>query len=790
MSERSPGDRSGLAARLLATFVDELDEQLRTLDADLLALERDPADAEHLRSVFRVAHTLKGAARAAGVRGIEEVCHALEAMCATARDTGTPLTGSQIALLFAGSDALADAGRLLRAGGDAGSSPVVTEVLQQLRRRGASGEPSERRRPDPVIPAMPATRAPGAPAMDVSSGTAEGGPTFAVETAATVPAGGSAAAPTGAPDGPAAAAAVAARDDQLRVGTRQLDSLITVAGELLGMTSAIGDRPATADAVAAAVRDWRVEWRRASGAYRRTLERTAASPALIAALASVDDHLATLDRQIGELARALGDDARTLGGTTSRLVDSVRRLRVRPFADIAELLPRAARDVAASLGKEVHVVIEGQDVEADRTVLDSLREPLLHLVRNAVDHGVEPAAEREANGKPREATVTIRAELGGDRLRVSVADDGAGLDVAAIRAALLERGRQVPDDDQDVAMTLFDSGFSTRQVATAISGRGVGLDIVRTAVERLGGTVDVDWTPGAGTRFLIEAPVSVATLRALMVQAGGQMFAVPTTFVDRLTRSRRQDIRSVEGRNMLPVGDALVPLTTLAALLGPPLRELPPDTDLNVMILTAAARRLAIAVDEMVEEREIVVRPLEHAGDEAAAHFSGAALIDGTQVALVLNAGALVTASGRGGSRGHASGLSREAAAAPRQWHILVVDDSITTRTLEQSVLAAAGYRVTTAVDGADAWRIVQDGGVDLVVSDVEMPRMDGLELTTTIRGSTAHATLPVILVTSLDTPEQRARGLEAGADAYIMKSSFDQDILLGIVRQLIGGSR
>ena len=787
MSDRTPGDRSGLAARLLATFVDELDEQLRILDADLLALEREPADTEHLRSVFRVAHTLKGAARAAGVRGIEEVCHALEAMCATARDTGTPLTGSQIALLFAGSDALADAGRLLRAGGDAGSSPVVTEVLQQLRRRGTSGERTERRRPDPVIPATTAARE---PAAEMSSGTGDGGPTFSAEPAVRAPgAAPEAEVPARAPEA-APTAGLGGRDDQLRVGTRQLDSLITVAGELLGMTSAIGDRPATADAVAAAVRDWRVEWRRASGAYRRTLERTAASPALVAALASVDDHLATLDRQIGELARALGDDARTLAGTTSRLVDSVRRLRVRPFADIAELLPRAARDVAASLGKEVQLVVEGQDVEADRTVLDALREPLLHLVRNAVDHGIEPAAGRERNGKPREAKVTVRAELAGDRLHVTVADDGAGLDVAAIRAALRERGRPVPDDDHEVAMTLFESGFSTRQVATAISGRGVGLDIVRTTVERLGGTVDVDWAPGAGTRFLLEAPVSVATLRALMVQAGGQMFAVPAAFVDRVVRVRRQDIRIAEGRTMLSVDDTLVPLTTLSAMLGPPLSEPAADADLSIMILSAAARRLAIAIDELVEEREIVARPLEHAGDEAAAHFSGAALIDGTQVALVLNAGALVTASGRGGARAHAAGLGQQAAAAPRQPHILVVDDSITTRTLEQSVLGAAGYRVTTAVDGADAWRIVREGGVDLVVSDVEMPRMDGLELTTTIRASAAHAALPIILVTSLDTPEQRARGLEAGADAYIMKSSFDQDTLLGIVRQLIGNVR
>jgi two-component system chemotaxis sensor kinase CheA len=416
LTERTAADRTALAARLLATFLDELDEQLRALDADLLALERDPADAGHLRSVFRVAHTLKGASRAAGVHVIEEVCHALESMCAVARDSGAPLASSQISLLFAGSDALADAGKLLREGRDAGSSPVVAELLRQLRHRASTTESAQRARPAPVSPANGPVPDRRSPSPDV---VPEPGP--AISTVASL----------------------SARDDQIRVGAQQLDSLVTVAGELLGMTGMIDDRPAAADALAVSIRAWRGEWRRGAATYRRSLARVDASPDLIGAMSAVDNHLAELEREVGELARAIGNDARTLGGTTSRLVENVRRLRMRPFADISELLPRAARDVAASVGKEARVVVEGQEVEADRTVLDALREPLLHLVRNAIDHGLEAPAERTLAGKQPEGTVSVRAELGGDWLRVTIADDGAGLDVNSIRALLKERGRDV-----------------------------------------------------------------------------------------------------------------------------------------------------------------------------------------------------------------------------------------------------------------------------------------------------------------------------------------------------------
>ena len=284
MTERPGADRSALAARLLATFLDELDEQLRALDADLLALERDPSDAEHPRSVFRVAHTLKGASRAAGVHAIEEVCHALETMCAVARDSGAPLASSQISLLFAGSDALADAGKLLREGRDASSSPVVVELLQQLRRRASVTEPAGRALPVPTSASAPALAAVG-PVSDRRS------PELELDRRASDPANVAEAATV------AAGSALGTRD-QVRVGTQQLDSLVTVAGELLGMTGMIGDRPADAEKVAESIRAWRAEWRRGAGVYRRSLAQSDASPAIISAMAAVDDHLAQLDGRV------------------------------------------------------------------------------------------------------------------------------------------------------------------------------------------------------------------------------------------------------------------------------------------------------------------------------------------------------------------------------------------------------------------------------------------------------------------------------------------------------------
>ncbi|HUQ82393.1 MAG TPA: response regulator [Gemmatimonadaceae bacterium] len=750
-------DREPLAARLLATFLDELEDQLRTLDGELLALETHPADVERLRSVFRVMHTLKGAARAAGVRPIEEMCHALETRLAASRDAGV-LRADELPLLFAASDALSDAGKRLRAG-----DRVDTGLLLALGRQLGGMSPAMASAPRPAAPPTPAAPAPAAPAP------------LAAAPATTAPA---------APEPAAPAPELRAVDvqEQVRLGGRQVEALVGVAGDVLAASGAIAARPAAAAQLYDALIDWRRDWRQASRALRPALDRSGADTR--AALDRLDGMIATIARDAARLTRVMTDDARALSGTAARFQDNVRRLRMRPFGDVVEALPRAARDVAAELGKDVRLVVEGQAVEADRAVLDTLRDPLLQLVRNAVDHGIEKPQERERRGKPATGTITVGAEVRGDALVVTVADDGGGIDVAAVRAAMARRGAVAPVSDADVARAVLDGGVSTRAAVTTISGRGVGLDIVRATTDRLGGTADVTSRPRAGTTFTLTVPVSAATVRALLVRVGDVTVAIPATSVERVIRVRRDAFKVVQGQLVLPMRNAAVSATRLARALGlPSSAEDATEEMLRGVLVAHGPRRAVVIVDDVVDERELVVRPLEHVDERTAAQYSGGALLDATRVALVVNPAALVMANRGSTTAGDVGGDATEPARTAR---ILVVDDSITTRTLEQSVLSAAGYDVVTAVDGADGWRIVEAGGIDLVMTDVEMPRMDGIALCERIRATPKFGSLPVVIVTSLDRPEERARGLEAGADAYVTKSSFDQDTLLEIVEQLL----
>lgn len=745
-------DDSELAARLLATFVGELEDQVRLLNADLLALESDPGDAGHLKSLFRVAHTVKGAARAVGVTSVEQVCHEMESLMVQVRDGKRALGAAEFALFFSVADALTDAGLRLKARRDLAGSGL-SGIRDALRRLVQS-------RPPEAAPAAPAPVPPTAP-----------------------PTAPSPAAP--AADAPPAPTSNAPRgDDHVRVAAQALDAVLASTGQLLVAGNRVTTRQADLAALHDAAASSAAEWQRTGRRVRRTLERAGAPPAVAKALRAVEEEWRRIVQETGRLTANASADARALAQVTDEMAESVRHLRLRPFADACEALPRAIRDVAAAAGKEARLDLLGGDVQADRAVLDGLRDAILHLVRNAVDHGIESPAVRERAGKPRAGTVTVAAAIRGPRIVVTVADDGQGLDVPAIRAELERAGAAVPADERDLAQALFAPGLSTRAETTAISGRGVGLDLVRTAVARIRGTVDVAWVPGAGTTFRIECPPTLATIRALLVSVGPQIVAIPTADVARLVRVAPDQIRHAEGRHLITTADGPVPLVSLARLL-PPLVEHPAEGALSVVILAAGDRRLAVSVDVLLTEQEVVLREMG-LNRHPPAGLSGAALLGTGRVALVLDAAAIVaTGLGPGAAAGVAIAAPR--AAGPAKRRILVVDDSITTRTLERSMLEAAGYQVTTAVDGTAAWKLLQEAGADLVVSDVEMPGMDGFALCETIRASARFRTLPVILVTALETPEHRARGLEVGADAYIGKAGFDQRALLDTVHQLLG---
>jgi two-component system chemotaxis sensor kinase CheA len=718
-----------LAARLRATFAIELGEQVHLMNRDLLALEAEPTDAACLKSLFRVAHTLKGAARTADVPMVEEVCHRLENLLAEARDGSRRLGRDDFQLLFAVADGLADAGERLRA-----AEPVEGSALAALSQRLRAGKPA-------AGPASPS---------------------------------------------PTASARPEHREDRLRVDPARLDALLASSSELLIAAGRLHDRPAEVEAMHDSAKELVAGCRRA----RRRLRRVAAADWASdwsELMEWMDARLLSLAQEARRLAAASADDSRTLQQVTGQVLDQIRRLRVRPFSEACEALPRAARDLAAAAGKEVSFEVADGAVEADRAVLDGVREALLQLLRNAVDHGIEPPARREQLGKPRRGRIRVAAELRGDRLQVTVADDGAGLDESSIRAKLAARGQPDPAGKDELVRALLEGGTSTRVEAGRISGRGVGLDIVRAAVERIHGRLEVDWEEGRGTTFTLACPPSTASIRAMLVLAGGEVVAFPTADIAAAALMPTDAVRRAAGRDTVPTLEGPVPLISLAALFGRSFAGRPSNGRIPVVVVRSGERRLALAVDELVAEQEIVLRPIP--GREGRFPLlNGAALLATGRVALVLDAVSAIAAAGMvNPGQPDASVIGAPAILEKRKWRILVVEDSITTRTLEQSILEAAGYAVTTAVDGAEGLRWLQEHGCDLIVADVEMPRMDGLALCRAVRASPRLKQLPFVLVTARESAEDRSRGLEAGADAYLGKSSFDQQDLLETVRQLIG---
>jgi two-component system chemotaxis sensor kinase CheA len=451
------------------------------------------------------------------------------------------------------------------------------------------------------------------------------------------------------------------------------------------------------------------------------------------------------------------------------LQQAVLGMRTLPLETIVGALPRAVRDIAAEAGRDVRLELEGTETPLDRSILDGIGDVLVHILRNAIFHGIEPPAERELLGKPRTGTVRVRAEQRGGGVAITCADDGRG-----VPAELLERAR----DHGSLAGLLSEAGFSTAGGVSELAGRGVGLDAVKRHVESLGGALEVSSETGAGTAVTLLLPLTLAIVTALLVERGGSTFGVPLPGVDQVVRDGV--VHELHRRRALELDGTTVALADLADVLGADAPALPSNAP--VMVVTSGGHRTALACDRLVGDREVVVKNL---GSLLAplAMYLGAAILEDGGIALLLDPGVLVRTS-----RGVAA-VERPSAQAPRPApKVLVVDDQLAVRELERTILEAAGYRVETAADGYAALeRLDRDADVECVVSDIQMPGMDGLELLVAIRGRPDRINLPVVIVTAREDTVSRERGAEAGADAWVVKSQFDQQALLETVDRLIG---
>lgn len=794
----TPGE---LQRELEATFAAEAQERLRNIERDLLALETGglaTAPRELLEALTRDAHSLKGAAQIVGLRDVSLVAHALESRLAlTAKTTAA---GAPLQALF---DAVSGIGRLL----DARTAHTV-DVPAIVAALGEAGPPwPSAPRPD-VIPARrerrPRRRATrgSSPLWDQDTGDAkpdasathpESGGSLNLAEVETPEDGASSAPaspPSFVPSGGAAGAA-----ESVRVRTARLDALLARGSELLAVRDRAVDLHGELRQLRGTVVSWRKEWQRARGSLDALAGHDPGPLEPVVAFArDAGAHLRHLERDLVRVTAAAGADSDRVAALATRVTDDALELRLVPMATLFDEFPVMVRELARTTGRQVEFQEVGWATEIDRQILERLKDPVMHLLRNAVDHGIEPEAERCAAGKDPVGRVILEAGQRGGGIFVEVRDDGRGIDPARVRSAALRAGvpeSELPANSDRAGLTalVMRSGVTTADRLTEVSGRGIGLDVVAEAVARLGGTVSVESEIGRGTTVSLQLPLTLMMAHVVVVRGHTRRYALPIGAVERCIRLGPGDAAEVAGRSTVRLADGPVRLVDLATITG----DAPPgggsDPCRVAAIVRSGGGRIGFLVGAVLEDRQIVARGLGEFATRVggAPLVAGAAILGDDELALILDPAQLVRlAEGEHRAEGPASAAAaEETREGPAS--ILVVDDSLTTRTLEKSILEAAGFVVGVASDGLAALAALRRERFDVVVTDVDMPRLDGLALTRRIKSDPATRELPVILVTGLESPEQQEQGLLAGADAYLLKSAFDQRALLETIRSLVG---
>ncbi|MTJ83488.1 MAG: hybrid sensor histidine kinase/response regulator [Telmatospirillum sp.] len=715
--------------RFIARFVEESRDHLRRLDEGLTVLAGNPADGETVNALFRSAHTVKGSARMLKLMAIADLAHRTEDILGALRDG---------VLLFDG-----DLRRLLQRAVDAVAAQV--EAVAEGREPAAAG-------PD-LIAALGEVLQPGpgagSPAGETPSAPASGGDTAAPAAALPEPA---PAAATAEPPSVETPEIRLKSSETVRVPLVRLDELIRLMGEVVSSHARLRQRLVD---------------------IRQIGRRMTDGPAV---------------PQITGFIRDLRDDVSIQERLMEELHAKALVMRMLPLAVVLDPAARLIRDLGRSLDKDVDCVVTGTEIELDRQLIDGLGDPILHILRNAVDHGIESPDQRIAAGKPRHGTIRIEARQDGGWVVIGIADDGRGLAIADIRDKALRKGlitaaQAGAMSESELIDLIFAPGFSTSSIITEISGRGVGMDVVkRTIVDEMQGVISIDTEPGRGTTFMLRLPLSLAVMRVLLVSAGGESFGFTGQYVAQLIEVPAGRLLLAAGREAVVLDNEFVPVVPLASLLGLQDQGKRRETVLLVVV-SVRNGKLALAVDDLLDERDMVIKPLP-------AHLRHLPLVAGmvmdgrNRLISILHTPALLSLAAR--ARDGAVRVASDETAL-KGAHILVVDDSLNTREIEKDVLEAHGYVVTLAEDGRDGLAKAQSEAFDAILTDVEMPHMDGFSLTAALRQDERYRDTPIIIVTSRQKEEDKRRGIEVGADAYIVKGDFDQNSLVDTLHSLLG---
>lgn len=730
-------------------FVIEAEGQTHTLIAGLLALEQDPVQAEQLEACMRAAHSLKGAARIVDIGAAVTLAHAMEELFVAAQQGRVVLDRARIDRLLEGVDLM----KAIAAADDEG-----VDAWQARAEAFVDALEDSLRAPSPAAPVAEPT--PSAPVPALAVVQEKPVPTRAADPA----------------------------DRALRVSVDSLNQLLDLSGEALVESRRLKPFGGALQQLKRLQHDAA----KAIDALRDALPPEALTDRVTAALADARHRALECRRVLGDRIAELDSWDQQSGALAHRLYDQALKVRMRPFADGVHALPRMVRDVAHDLGKQVRLEIVGEATQVDRDILERLDAPLGHLLRNATDHGIESPEERQAAGKPAEGRIRLEAYHSAGTLQIAIADDGRGIDPEQIRATVAARGLAPADvaaklSDIELFDFLFLPGFTMKDSVSEISGRGVGLDAVQDMIKQVGGLIRVSSTIGGGTRFQLQLPLTLSVTRALLVEIGGEPYAFPFARILRTLKVTRTEISTLGGREYVSLDDRQIGLVSAHQILECGPAAAPADA-LSVVLIGTAQSVYGLVVDRFLGGRELVVQPLDPRLGKIKDIAAGALMEDGSPV-LIVDVEDMLRSMEKLAAADRLKGVETDTgpSASARRRRVLIVDDSFTVRELQRKVLGQHGYDVEVAVDGMDGWNMVRTGDFDLVISDIDMPRMDGIALVDMIRKHPKLGSMPIMILSYKDREEDRRRGLDAGADYYLTKGSFHSEGLIQAVVDLIG---
>lgn len=754
-------------ARFIARFIEEGRDLTGKLSEGIVALEKTPYDAELLNSIFRSAHTIKGSSRMMKLTPISDVAHKMEDVLGALRDGRLSFSAELGDLLFKGVDAVSAMIEAVAAGTplDADNTALCDELKAASEGGAIASRPAcppgtGLKASPPVMDEPPARRQPDALPRPPATSEVAGVP----ETAGKVH-----------------------LDETIRVNADKLDELTKLMGELISTHGRL---------------KYRQQEIRALQADTRGLSDTVAL--MLAQVASISDpelreHLSAmtlglskaaheLRQKVSRVSYGFKDDANVNQLLSAELQEKAMMLRMVPLSLAFDTLHRVPRDLARSLGKEVALEVEGGEIELDKKIVEKLSDPLIHMIRNAVDHGIETPEQRQAAGKPAKGSLTLTAACEGGHAVIRLSDDGGGLNLQRIRDKAVMRKLVTPQrvatlSEAELTALIFEPGFSTSDIITDVSGRGVGMDVVKkNIIEDLKGSIVVNSEAGKGTTFTIRLPLSLAIVPILIVGLSSSTVALPSPYVEEILSFSDSEIIDVVDKRAIRLRSELIPVMSIDELLGNNVDRASEARHSQIAFIVRMGNdKLGLLADELIDGRDVVIKPLPpHLKNIK--KVSGVMISANNEIINILHVPALFESSKQISQRPGAVDAAQTEAI-----HILVVDDSINTREIEKSILESYGYRVTVAEDGLEAIEKVAQTKYDLVVTDVDMPRLDGFSLTQRLRQDAAYRNTPIIIVTSREKEEDKRRGIQVGADAYIVKGAFDQGNLIDTIRNLIG---